>query len=113
MNQKVCNLNIGVFVHRNIANQLFVVHQLILLGRNAVILFELCGKIFLIAKIQHIGDFFDGIIAVFQPLLCHFHGGTHDVLIDSLLIGGFENTAGIDGGDVELIGDVCGTEILL
>lgn len=88
-------------------------HELVFFGGDAVILFELGRKIFFVAEIEHIRDLPNGIVAVFQPLLGQLHGGAHDVLIDGLLIFGLEYTAGVNGGNVKAVGNVCRAEILL
>ena len=104
--------NAFVWINGNVAKRLFVVLELVLLGRDSVALFELGGEILFVAKSQHVRNAPNGVIAVSQPLLCHLQDGTHDVLVDGLLVGGFKHTAGIDGGDVKMIRHVCGAEIL-
>jgi len=82
--------------------------ELVLLGRYVIIFSKLSCKIFFIAEVEQIGNFLDGIITVFQPLLGELHCRAHNILIYGLLIFCFKDTAGIYRCNVKLFGNVCG-----
>ena len=92
---------------------LLTVLELILLWRASEAFFELVGKIIVVAVAQHIRDLANGVVAGLQPLGGELERRFDDVLIDGLLVMFFEHAAGIERGDVKMVGNVGGGNVFV